>query len=92
MSERTNKQMSEAERTSESRITMHSGPKVHKIDTFISQTNERALRSARAKRAVRSKRMSEQCERMSERTNEWSSTHVPITGSTKPPCDGSALA
>ena len=35
--------------------------------------------SAQAKRAVRSKRTSERCERMSERTSEWPSTNVPIS-------------
>ena len=38
------------------------------------RASECAQRSARAKRAVRSKRMSERCERTSERTSEWPST------------------
>ena len=43
---------------------------------------------ARAKRAVRSKRMSERCKRTRERTSEWLSTYVPILGCSKPPCNG----
>ena len=42
----------------------------------------------RAERAVRSKRMSERCERTSERTSEWPGTYVPITSLSEPPCDG----
>ena len=38
------------------------------------RASEWAQRSARAKRAVQSKQMSEQCERMSERTSKWLST------------------
>ena len=41
------------------------------------RANEGAQRSARAKRAVRSKRMSEPCEQTSKGTSEWPST-VPI--------------
>ena len=43
------------------------------------RANEWAQRSARAKRAVRSKRMSERCERTSERMSEWPITNIPIT-------------
>ena len=42
----------------------------------IERANEWAQRRARAKRAVRSKQTSERCERTSERTNEWPSTHI----------------
>jgi len=38
------------------------------------RVNEWAQRSARAKQAVRSKRMSERCERTSERRSEWPNT------------------
>ena len=38
------------------------------------RANEWAQRSARTERAVRSKRMSERCERTSEQTSEWPST------------------
>ena len=44
------------------------------------------MRSARAKRVVRSKRMSEQCERTSERTSEWPSTSVCIFRYSGPQC------
>ena len=33
-------------------------------------------------------RKSERCEQMTERTSEWPSTYAPITGSSKPPCNG----
>ena len=44
------------------------------MDAKAKQASEWAQRSARAKRPVRSKRMSERCERTSERTSEWPST------------------
>ena len=47
-----------------------------------------AQRSAWAKRAVRSKRTSERCERTSERTSKWPSTYVPILGFSNPSCVG----
>ena len=48
--------------------------------------NKWAQWSARTKRAVRSKRMSEQCERTSEQTSKWPSTCVPILGCSEPLC------
>ena len=45
-----------------------------------------AERSARVELAVRSKRMSERYEQMSERTSEWPSTYVPIKGLSETPC------
>ena len=66
---------------------MHYGPKWYENDAFISKTSlflmssgvsERASDwaqwSARAKWAVRSKQLSEQCERTSEQRSEWPST------------------
>ena len=50
------------------------------------RTNEWAQRSVRAKRAMRSKRTSEQCERTSERTSEWPSTYVWVFGWSGPQC------
>ena len=47
------------------------------------RANEWALRSARVKRAVRSKRMSKQCKRTNEQMSEWSSTTVPIVRSSE---------
>ena len=44
------------------------------MDAKAKQASEWAQRSARAKRPVRSKRMSERCERTSERTSEWPKT------------------
>ena len=46
-----------------------------------------AQRSTWVKWAVRSKRMSERCERTSERTSEWPSTSVFILGYSGPQCD-----
>ena len=48
--------------------------------------SEWAQRSARAKRAVRSKRTSERCAWTSERTSKWLSTYVPILGFSNPLC------
>ena len=44
------------------------------ISHFPMSSRASELRSALAKRAVRSKQMSERCERMSERWSEWPST------------------
>ena len=44
-----------------------------------SGASEWAQRSARAKRAVRSKRTSERCQRTSERMSEWPSTYISIS-------------
>ena len=43
------------------------------------RASERAQWSARAKRAVRSKRGSERCERTSERSSEWPYSNIPIS-------------
>ena len=52
----------------------------HPTSTGASErTNEWAQRSARAKRAVHSKRMSERCERTRERMSEWPYTNIPIS-------------
>ena len=45
-------------------------------------------RSARAKQAGWSKRMSERCEQTSKRTSEWPSTYVPILGVSNPSWEG----
>ena len=50
--------------------------------------NEWVQQSARANWAGRNKRMSERCERTSERTSEWPRTHVPIHDCSKPQCRG----
>ena len=46
----------------------------------VSEVSERAQRSARAKGAGWSKRMSERCKRTRERTSEWPSTYVLNSG------------
>ena len=51
------------------------------------RANDGAQRRARAKRAVRSKRTSERCERMSEWTSEWPSTPICILGCFRPQWD-----
>ena len=62
----------------------------HRIIYFLTSSGVRegatewAQRSARAKRAVRSQRMSEWCEQTNERTSEWPSTYVPFLGSFEP--------
>ena len=48
--------------------------------------SEWAQRSARAKRAVRSKRTSERCERTSERMSEWPGTNILISRSSESLC------
>ena len=50
------------------------------------RANECAQQSARAKRAVWSKRTSEHCEQTSERTSKWPSAYVPILGCSAPLC------
>ena len=56
------------------------------------RANESAKRSARAKRAVRSKRTNEWCERMSEQMSEWPSANVPISRDPESQCgDGEAI-
>ena len=45
-------------------------------------------KSERAKRAVQSKRTSEQCEQTSERTSEWPSTQICILGYSGTQCFG----
>ena len=49
-------------------------PQAREWAKWAVRANEWAQRRARAKRAVRSKWTSEQCERTSERTSEWPST------------------
>ena len=73
-------------RSSRGEVTMiqNSSGMGHQIILSHEQTNEHTQWSAQAKRAVRSKHMSKRSERMSERTGEWPSTHVLITGSPKP--------
>ena len=50
----------------------------------IDQANKWTQRSARAKQAMHSKRMSERCEQMSKWTSEWPSTYVLILGCSEP--------
>ena len=52
------------------------------------RVNKCAQLSARAKKAVQSKRMSERCGRMSERSSVWPSTYVPNLGCFKTTCHG----
>ena len=52
------------------------------------RANELAKRSARVKRAVRSKRMSEQCVRTSKRTSKWPSNNVLISRDSVSLCSG----
>ena len=53
------------------------------------QANEWAQRSAQAKQAVWSERMSERCKWISERTSEWPSTYVSNHGCSEPLWPGS---
>ena len=52
----------------------------HKLgsEELSEPVNDSVQRSARAKRAVRSKQISERCERMRERISEWLSAYVPV--------------
>ena len=54
------------------------------VSKMSERVKEWAQRRARAKRAVRSKRASERCERTSERTSEWPNTYVPNLGCSAP--------
>ena len=58
------------------------------VSEVSERANEWAQRSARAKQAGQSKRMSERCKWMSERTSEWPNTQVPILGFFKAQCGG----
>ena len=59
------------------------------VSEVSERANEWAKRRARAKQAVRSKQMSERCERMKERTSEWPSAYVSILVCSRPQCRGS---
>ena len=52
------------------------------------QERSEQCKASSAKRAVQSKRMSERCERRSERTSEWPSTYVFILCCSRPHWDG----